>query len=150
MEPGSALKSPVLLDTGVLVALVNGEDPAHERCVTAWSSVRGPVITVEGVLVEAAHLLRKVRGGAAIFPGLLDSVGAEVASPSPSRYRRAARLMDQHRNVPMDLVDAVLVALAEERRIHQILSLDRRGFSTYRIAGRGHIELLPSGPMTAS
>ena len=58
------MADPVLLDTGVVVALVNAADPDHDACVAAWTRLRRPVLTVEGVLVEAAHLLREQRGGA--------------------------------------------------------------------------------------
>lgn len=44
--------------------------------------------------------------------------------------------MKQYRDTPMDFADATLVLLAEELGLLDILTLDRRGFSTYRI-GRG-------------
>lgn len=125
-----------LLDTGVLVALVNAADPDHDRCVEAWRSTRGPVATVEGTLVEAAHLLRRARGGPAAAIGLVLASGVEIVPATPERLARAVALMDRYRNVPMDLVDAMLVALAEERCAAGILSLDRRGFSTFRVHGR--------------
>ena len=37
---------------------------------------------------------------------------------------------------PMDLADASLVCLAEQRGIQDIFTLDRRDFLTYRFAGR--------------
>jgi len=43
----------------------------------------------------------------------------------------------------MDLVDAVLVAVAEEHGIREVLTLDRRGFETYRPRGRQRFEILP-------
>lgn len=134
---------PILLDTGVVVALVNAADPDHARCVEAWSAVRGPVLTVEGVLVEAAHLLRRARGGPRAALGLVRAAGAEVAAPTDERYARASTLMTKYADVPMDLVDALLVALAEERRANQVLTLDRRAFGVYRIGGRGRFRLAP-------
>jgi hypothetical protein len=50
--------------------------------------------------------------------------------------RAAVALMKQYRDTPMDFADATLVLLAEELGLLDILTLDRRGFSTYRI-GRG-------------
>ncbi len=93
--------------------------------------------------METAHLLRRNRGGAAKAIGLLKTVGAEVIVPERTRYERVVRLMEQYANVPMDFVDALLVAVAEERSLHEILTLDRRGFDTYRIHGRKRFSILP-------
>jgi hypothetical protein len=51
--------------------------------------------------------------------------------------------MQTYRNVPMDLVDALLVVSAEELNIARVLSLDRRGFTVYRASGRRGFEILP-------
>ena len=133
----------VLLDTGVVVALVNAADPDHARCVAAWRDVRAQVISVEGVLVEATHLLRRARGGAAAAINLVLGAGSRIIPATEVRLRRAATLMDSYRNVPMDLVDALLVVAAEELEISHILSLDVRGFRTYRIGGRQAFQMLP-------
>lgn len=51
--------------------------------------------------------------------------------------------MEQYRNVPMDYADATLVALAEDLRATQAFTLDRKGFSIYRLYGRQAFDLLP-------
>ena len=50
----------------------------------------------------------------------------------PAEIREAATLMRKYRDTPMDFADAGLVLLAEAMNVHDILTLDRRGFSTYR------------------
>jgi predicted nucleic acid-binding protein len=134
---------PILLDTGVLVALVNASDPDHARCAEAWAQVRAPLITVEGVLIEACHLLRRAPKGPSALIGLVRASGAEIVAPAAARYDRAAQLMQKYGDVPMDLVDALLVALAEEKRAPDVLTLDRRGFGVYRIAGRTRFRVTP-------
>jgi predicted nucleic acid-binding protein len=52
--------------------------------------------------------------------------------------------MAQYEDIPMDFADATLVALAEESKIRDIFTLDRRGFEVYRIGGRGTFRLLPT------
>lgn len=50
---------------------------------------------------------------------------------------RAVELIERYANVPMDLVDATLVALAEETGVLDVLTLDHRGFEAYRgMAGK--------------
>lgn len=123
---------PFLLDTGFLVALVNSADPAHRACAGTWNQLAGPFLTTEGVLVEAAHLVRKNEAGFATVWGLMRSVGTIVSSSPRPRVDRAVALMQQYADVPMDFVDATLVALAEETGVRDVLTLDARGFSTYR------------------
>jgi len=43
----------------------------------------------------------------------------------------------------MDYADATLVALAEESETDHVFTLDRRGFSTYRLHGRKAFRLAP-------
>jgi predicted nucleic acid-binding protein len=43
----------------------------------------------------------------------------------------------------MDLVDGLLVAIAEEEQIDRIFTLDRRGFLTFRRRGGRRFHVLP-------
>ena len=52
--------------------------------------------------------------------------------------------MSKYSDTPMDFADATLVLLAEELGVTEILTLDRRGFSTYRTAKRKGFRLLPA------
>lgn len=132
-----------LVDTGFVVALVDENDRDHERCRDVWRTVRGEIHTVEGVLVEAAYLLAKLRGGPRGALGILTSVQAQFAAPSEARYRRAIALMEKYRDVPMDFVDASLVAVGEQEGIDRVLTLDRRGFNVYRIRGKRRFRIAP-------
>lgn len=134
----------VLLDTGFIVALVNARDSDHERCVEVWRATHARILSVEGVLVESAHMLRKVRGGPRAALGLVYDAGTEIVSITETAARRAVALMDKYADVPMDFVDALLVVLAEEKGVREILTLDRRGFEAYRVKGRERFRLFPS------
>jgi predicted nucleic acid-binding protein len=59
------------------------------------------------------------------------------------RMRAAAGLMEHYRNVPMDLVDALLVLAAQDLSIREVLTLDLRGFSVYRVRARQALRVLP-------
>lgn len=131
-----------LLDTGFVVALVNKADPDHEACLEVWLELRAQLLSVDGVLVEATHLLRETRGGAAGIMGLVFGAGTEMIATSEERANRAVALMARYADVPMDFVDALLVTVAEERKVRDVLTLDRLGFRTYRI-GRDAFRLMP-------
>jgi len=55
---------------------------------------------------------------------------------------RAAELMARYRDVPMDLADATLVAVAEQDGYRQIFTLDS-DFYVYRLATGRALEVLP-------
>ena len=134
----------MLLDTGAVVALVNASDPDHDRCVAVWSTLRAELHTVEGVLVEAAHLLRRARGGPQAAIGLVLDAATNIVPATGARLRRAATLMRKYHDTPMDLVDALLVAVAEDDGIRDVFTLDRRAFETYRLARNVRFRIVPA------
>jgi len=54
---------------------------------------------------------------------------------------RMAVLMAQYQNVPMDLADASIVALAESRSLRRIFALDQ-DFYIYRLADGSALEVI--------
>lgn len=50
--------------------------------------------------------------------------------------------MSKYRDVPMDLADASLVAVAEERRLTTVFTLDR-DFRVHRLFGRRPFVIVP-------
>lgn len=53
-----------------------------------------------------------------------------------------AALMEQYRDLPMDLADASLVAAAERLARRQVFTLDRQ-FYVYRLADGAALEVVP-------
>lgn len=133
-----------LTDAGPLIALIDADEADHDRCREALESLRLPLLTTWPAFTEAMYLL----GRAAGWPGqealwrLLRRGDLLVDAPSEAAVERAARLMKTYADRPMDLADATLVALAEERDIRQIFSLDA-DFHVYRFRGRGRFEVVP-------
>ncbi len=60
----------------------------------------------------------------------------------PQQLERIATLMSKYQNVPMDLADASLVALAEERGFTTIFTLDR-DFRIYRLSRNRAFTIIP-------
>lgn len=54
-------------------------------------------------------------------------------------------LMHKYQDRPMDLADASLVCLAEQRGVRDIFTLDRDDFRIYRVHGRQTFRLWPAG-----
>jgi len=63
-------------------------------------------------------------------------------SADVTEQQRIRSLMEKYRDVPMDLADASLVALAQTRGIRRIFTLDS-DFYVYRLNGRDSFEVIP-------
>jgi predicted nucleic acid-binding protein len=75
---------------------------------------------------------------------MLQQGDLEIAFQSSDDYERMRALMHKYRDHPMDLADASLVRLAEERNLRDIFTLDERDFCTYRIRGRQTFRIWPN------
>jgi len=71
------------------------------------------------------------------------SGGAHLVSPSRKSLSQAMTLMEKYKDIPMDFTDATLVVLAEDVGAEEVFTLDKRGFSAYRLHGKKHFSLLP-------
>jgi predicted nucleic acid-binding protein len=60
----------------------------------------------------------------------------------PAARDRTRKLMAKYKNVPMDLADATIVAVAEQLKSRVIFTLDS-DFSIYRYADRQPFTLVP-------
>ncbi|TMQ20448.1 MAG: PIN domain-containing protein [Deltaproteobacteria bacterium] len=133
--------TPVVLDTGVIVALLDRSERNHARCVEATESIAAPLVTCEAVIAEACYLLREIHGAA---DAVLDNVESGVFE-IPFRLTGASRgirlLMKRYARVPMDFADACLVQLADELGTGRILTLDS-DFRIYRWRKQRAFDLL--------
>lgn len=141
-----------LLDAGPLVAAFNRRDPHHRRCASALASFSGSLLTTGAVVTEAMHFLGALPDGAETLAGFVADAEVEVRDCfRPEHLRSAARLIRKYADTPMDFADATLVLLAEETGLGAVLTLDERGFRTYRFRGARRFELvLDRGGIAAS
>jgi predicted nucleic acid-binding protein len=134
----------VLTDTGPLVAILDRNDDQHAACIHVLQSLKqGPLVTTWPCFTEAFYLL--------------SSVGGRRSQTSLWEMRRTGRLMlldithaeadrmqeltEQYSNVPMDLADASLVAVAESRGYPRLFSVDS-DFYIYRMIDGSVLELV--------
>lgn len=122
-----------LLDRGPLVAYLDATDPDHAEVGAVMDGFSGRAITTSAVITEAMYFVGGTRGGPRALAELVDRGEITVYDVcQPAHLREATRRMEQYSNTPMDFADATLVLLAEVFEVLEILTLDRRGFSTYR------------------
>lgn len=132
---------PVLLDTGVIVALLDSSERQHRVCAKTVEAMAAPLVTCEAVIAESCYLLRKLPGAA---DAILESV-ANGAFQIPFQLSRDAsqiqRILARYRDRAVDLADACLVHLANELRVGDILTLDS-DFEIYRWGANKRFQLL--------
>jgi predicted nucleic acid-binding protein len=123
--------TPVLLDTGVIVALLHQRDARHEDCAEAIAELHRPFITCEAVITESCYLLqRSPRAVLAVMSNIDNGLFRLPLRMAESAVAIRA-LMHKYRNVPASLADACLIQMADEFDAGDILTLDS-DFLTYR------------------
>ena len=136
-----------LLDTGPLVAYLDARDPSHSAVASCLDEYSGQLLTTSAVIAEAMHFVSGSRGGARLLAEFVEASGTAVYDLcAPPELGEAAALMDKYADTPMDFADATLVLLAEGLGVHGVVTLDRRGFSTYRTRRGKALRQVLSGP----
>jgi predicted nucleic acid-binding protein len=135
----------ILTDAGPLVALIDRGEPDHARCRSALASLTGPMLTTWPAFTEAIYLLGSAAGWSGQNPlrQLLLRGDLELATLDQRLIERSYALMDRYRDVPMDLADATLVVVAEDRSLTRIFTLNS-DFQIYRVKGKRAIEIVPT------
>jgi len=133
----------MLLDTGPFVAFLDRSERNHTRCLEFMRGFKGRLLTTEAVLTEVIYLLGPAFANQKLVLDFILIGGAELVSLSPALLKRSAALMAKYADSPMDFAEATLVALAEERSITNIVTLNRKDFSVYRIGSRKGFTIFP-------
>ena len=143
------MSGPIIADTGgLLKALARTPDsepsfPEYEKVLTEASLVVVPAL----VLAEVDYFLRTQRAAMRKLIAEIFDPGTryEYALPLPSDLVRALELDAKFKDLHLGLVDGMVAALAERRKVYRVLTTDRRDFSAIRIGPRlsRALELLP-------
>jgi hypothetical protein len=133
----------VLVDTGILYALADGDDDWHGTARAWLDGVRDLLLVPVTVVPEVTYLLH-TRLGAAVerrFVGSL--VRGEIAMEplAAADLGRAGEVLDLHPEI--GFVDATVVAVAERLGIRRLATTDRRHFGRVRPRHAAAFELLP-------
>ena len=120
-----------MLDTGVIVALLDRSERQHSACVDAVQAISVPLVTCEAVIAESCYLLRGMAGAAeAVLENLVTGtfqIPFQLSASAP----QIQRILRKYQDREIDLADACLIHLANELHTPDILTLDR-DFEVYR------------------
>ena len=128
-----------LLDTGVLVALLDRSDRSHEVCKRCFTALEGELLTTEPVLTETVYLLGPaVHVQRAAIEFVLQG-GARLVPQSEASLRRAVAYMPQEPQI-------FNVAVSEHIRYGRDDATDEDVQRAAEMAqASGFIEALPEG-----
>ena len=135
------MKRRVILDTGPLVAIINGSDKYHKWATLKWAQIEPPLLTCEAVLSEACFLLGGLDGGQIAVFELLKRKILHIPFKMIEHINQIAWLSQKYSNVPMSLADACLVKMAEAYPESSLFTIDT-DFTIYRKNKRQIIPVL--------
>lgn len=131
--------SAVIVDTGPLVAFLNGRDRHHAWATEQLGRLSPPLLTCEAVLSEATYLVRRITGGPA---AVLELVARGVVTPTFRLQDEISSLKALTRRYARDLADACLVRMSELHSECIVLTIDTEFRDVYRRHGRQVIPTL--------
>lgn len=136
----------LVLDTGVVFAALDVDDPDHSACVELLSDAPEVLVVPAPVLVELDCWLRK-----AATPDRWLAFCEDVAAGAyrihdlePTQLLAAAQLQVKYADQPLGFVDAAVVVTCESMGERRVATLDRRHFSVVRTTDGTALELLPA------
>ena len=129
----------VLVDTGVLVALIDPDTQEHKWAQDWAKRLPQPFLTSEPVLTEAAFVLARDGFDADELFALAEAGVIRVGLRFEDERASLRELMERYRNVPMSLADATLVRLAELNDQAKVFTLD----ADFRIYRRHRNQIIP-------
>jgi predicted nucleic acid-binding protein len=133
----------ILIDTGPIVALFDKDDRYHVLCVEILKEIREPLITTWPVLTECFYLLNfswEVQDSLWLF---IQRGGVEIYPIEKELLIRCREWVKRYRDLPMDLADVTLVALADILEVPKIFTLDHKDFAIYRFKQKKRFTLIP-------
>jgi predicted nucleic acid-binding protein len=133
-----------LVDTGVIVAAADADDPDGEASIRVLEGAAGPRLIHGLVIAEVSYMLARNGGAGAEAPFLRAIVDGyfQLVDLTAADLARAANLIERYRNLPLDASDATTVAVAERLGIGEILTLD----GDFRIVRPAHVEAFRVAP----
>lgn len=134
------MKKIILLDTGVLIAVLFRRDQFHTWAVKTISQMPAPLLTCEAVLAEACFLAQKMLGTSQAVYEFVATGAVEIGFNLNEEFETVKNLALRYQNVPMSLADGCLVRMSE---IYE----DGKGFTTdsdFKIYRKNTNQIIPT------
>ena len=100
----------VIADSGFVVSLFGKREPTHEAALAFTAAIAAPLITIQGVIIEACFFLRPT-GRRALMEWVARGGVELIELPAPA-YAETAAIMLRYENLDPDFVDCALAWMA--------------------------------------
>ncbi len=134
----------LVCDASVVIAALNRKDPDHDRCADLLS--KSSVTTIPAPVIVEVDWVARSRHAAGATDALLASINDRsviVIDLDEEDYRRVRSLQRRYVDLPLEFVDAAVVAIAERLEQTRVATLDRRHFGAIRPLHAPAFELVP-------
>jgi hypothetical protein len=120
-------------------------EQSHARCARLFAETPDPIVVPAPVLVELDWIGRAFHRRLVTETTLkaVEDGSLEVEELTLEDYARVRALCRRYDDLPLGLVDAAVIAVAERLGETAIVTLDRRHFSVVRPRHVAAFELLP-------
>jgi uncharacterized protein len=121
------MKSPLFIDTGYLLALVNTSDTFHQRALAAMNQVQPPFVTTEAVLTEVGNALARQRWrslGVSVIQRLQSDPDLEIVTVTPALFEQSVQLYSTRPDKEWGLTDCISFVVMQERGLTDALTTD--------------------------
>ena len=134
-----------IFDTGFLFAYFDKKDFYHPECHRLMPIELPTALLPDVVLPELAYLILRELDVKTLTDFLRSVANGdfELVRTTAGDLERAAEILEKYNDNNIDLVDAVIVAMAERLGIEKILTVDRRHFSVFKPKHCENFTLLP-------
>jgi uncharacterized protein len=133
MSPYTAMPelSPIFVDTGYLVALLNRRDGLHDQAVALarkWQKKRRSFVTTDAVLIELANFFARtsMRGAAiAAIQKLRTAPGWTIEHVSPPLLARSEKRYGAHLDKAWSLTDCISMEVMTDCASREVATPDK-------------------------
>jgi predicted nucleic acid-binding protein len=125
------MHNQVIVDTGVLIALIDRLYQHHTWVVEQLKQIMPPLLTCEAVISESWFLLQRVKNGRETLIQLLTQKYVVVQFDLDTELAVVIALLSRYQSVPVSLADAELVRMSELYPNSLVFTLDS-DFQIYR------------------
>lgn len=133
------------LDTNVIVAAADSDEPRHAACAELLRRRRRDLVIPTPVVVESCWFIEDRLGPGAEAKFLRSVISGDLrrVDLTDADWERALDLVEAYADLGLGLVDASVVAIAERAGASTIATLNHRDFTVVRPRHVGAFELLP-------
>ena len=131
----------VAIDTGVFVALFNGDDKDHKRSVNFIRENKRPLFTSLACVTETSYLLNFSQNAQIDFISWIPNSGIAIEPISAVDLIGISSMMDKYKSLPMDFADASLVFLLNINNSDLVATFDG-DFTIYKTSRGKEFKIL--------